>query len=368
MMIAPVRWTTRQFIIALAAFVVYTVTVAHVSYSYGAKSSISVPVNSYTVKSRISPPVPPLLTGVARKAGIVLQASTVKPGVEQKPAYEKYKRADLDNNVKINIIDVNKLPNNNAEKCIPLRDAVHHEKICIDTKDKFIGLSIERHGAWEPHIFNVMKKILDADVDRHLIDIGANIGVYTILVASRGRRVIAVEAFWENVLRLSQSIRLGKLQNQVTVIHNAVSNVYEEVTFWRPGDNPGGTHTYSKDEHPEDPVHQIIYKGIHDSVATIQIDNLLKVIPFKKAVFKIDIEGFEAKAMIAMTGLLDTMDISHIFMEWSPVAVKQQCMQIVDMLVARGYKAHSLNLSLLPGHAWPAVRQWPHDIIWKKVR
>ena len=350
-----IRWTTRPVIIAVAVLVVYTVIVAHVSYSYG-------------VNSRSSLPVTALQAGNAREAGIALQANTaLKAVVEQQPAYEKYKRADLDEGVKINIIDVNTLPNNDKETCVPLKDAVHHETICIDPKDKFIGASIQQSGHWEGHIFNVMKKILDADVDRHFIDIGANIGVYTILVASRGRHVIAVEAFWENVLRMSQSIRLGNLQNQVTVIHNAVSNVYENVTFWRPSDNPGGTHTFSEGEHPGDPVHQKVYKGIHDSVATIQIDNLLKVISFKKAVFKIDIEGFEIKAMIAMTRLLDAMDISHIFMEWSPVSMKQQCMQIVDMLVARGYKAHSVELTLLQEYAWPAVQKWPHDIIWFKT-
>ena len=264
---------------------------------------------------------------------------------------------------KLELVNVDTLPHNESMTCLPLNLAVHKELICIDDEDKYIGHSIRTSGSWEPHIFQAMKGIFALDPDLNLIDIGANIGVYVISVASMGRKVLAVEAFWENIVRMGQSIRLGDLQDKVTVVHNAVSNVYENVTFYRPPDNPGGTHTLSEGTN----LNIKRYDGDHNSVSTIQIDDLLKIMPFGKAVMKIDIEGFEVNAMNGAKRFLKEFNVDHIFMEWGGVRGQQDCMQIVDIMLENGFKAHSVQLEMLENHEWPGVKEWPFDIIWLRV-
>ena len=70
---------------------------------------------------------------------------------------------------------------------------------------------------------------LRKDPKLQLVDLGANIGTYTLAVARAGRRVLAVEASAETLRRLSASIRLGNASEHVTLLHNAVSEGHERI-------------------------------------------------------------------------------------------------------------------------------------------
>ena len=72
------------------------------------------------------------------------------------------------------------------------------------------------------------------------VDLGANIGSYTVAVARLlGRHVLAVEATPETVKHLSTALRLNNATDHVTIAHNAIGNTHDEVdlrsdswTFW----------------------------------------------------------------------------------------------------------------------------------------
>lgn len=53
-----------------------------------------------------------------------------------------------------------------------------------------------------------------------LVDIGANIGVYTLTAASLGRDVLAVDILDTNILLLQNSLQLGNFSSLVTVFFN----------------------------------------------------------------------------------------------------------------------------------------------------
>ena len=53
------------------------------------------------------------------------------------------------------------------------------------------------------------------DPDIGLIDLGANIGAYTLPIAAMGHRVVAVEPHLDSVRRLHKAVVLGDLQNRI---------------------------------------------------------------------------------------------------------------------------------------------------------
>ena len=84
--------------------------------------------------------------------------------------------------------------------------------VCLfpDDEDEFISKTIRSSGLWEPRILNdTFKKILSDDAELGMIDIGANIGVYSLVTAAMGHDVVAVEPFDDHLRRFHKAINLG---------------------------------------------------------------------------------------------------------------------------------------------------------------
>ncbi len=110
------------------------------------------------------------------------------------------------------------------------------------------GLSFKvRDDTWDENIVNevvlgnpysvLLEQLGPGDV---CLDIGAHIGVFTILAASHGTRVYAFEPVPSNYALLAENIALNGLEDHVTAIHAAVwSSVGEKPIVVLP-DNTGG--------------------------------------------------------------------------------------------------------------------------------
>ena len=57
-------------------------------------------------------------------------------------------------------------------------------------------------------------------------DIGANIGMFTVVVAAMGREVLAVDADPQNLAFIRKSLDLQKTRARVRLFSNAVSDEY----------------------------------------------------------------------------------------------------------------------------------------------
>ena len=60
--------------------------------------------------------------------------------------------------------------------------------------------------------------------DSVVLDVGANIGIYTLLAAKRGARVIAIEADPRNVEKLRHHVHLNGFDDRVTILPIAVGD------------------------------------------------------------------------------------------------------------------------------------------------
>ena len=88
--------------------------------------------------------------------------------------------------------------------------------VCIhDPKfDKHISRELKERGMWEPTNIRSFLNLLNDLNDTNVIDVGANIGVYSLFAAKLGRNVIAVEPLHENLNRLHKAAQLeGRVPN-----------------------------------------------------------------------------------------------------------------------------------------------------------
>ena len=54
------------------------------------------------------------------------------------------------------------------------------------------------------------------------LDAGSNLGMYTIMVASMGREVVAVDAMADNLAYIRKSLKLGEKEDRVVLVHNPI--------------------------------------------------------------------------------------------------------------------------------------------------
>ena len=90
-------------------------------------------------------------------------------------------------------------------------------------------------------------------------DIGANIGMYTVLVASMDRQVVAVDADPENLAYIRKSLDLQNTTKRVRLFCNAVSDEYLQMFPYSPDSkNSGGTLMKTLEEVKAEKINTII--------------------------------------------------------------------------------------------------------------
>ena len=72
-------------------------------------------------------------------------------------------------------------------------------------RDVYISHDLQETGVWEPLVTRDFLDVLARDPSAGVIDVGANIGFYSMLAASGGRDVVAVEPYRNSVRRLHKA-------------------------------------------------------------------------------------------------------------------------------------------------------------------
>lgn len=131
-------------------------------------------------------------------------------------------------------------------------------------------------------------KFKDGDI---IVDLGANIGMLSILLAKKFPKTIiyAVECMEHNLIHLRHNVEVNKVEN-IRVVPIAVSMKEEEITIYQHPLNSGSASRF---------LGNGIYPGFRVHATTL--DKLLEFIP-RIALLKIDIEGDEHEALKVFTG------------------------------------------------------------------
>lgn len=178
------------------------------------------------------------------------------------------------------------------------------------------------------------------DNDSVVLDIGASLGLHTVLASKKANKVIAVEP------------DSGIMQD---LVRNVEGNNVDNVVFVKKavGNNNGRTLLFTGGVESRSPS---VGKNVNEhtsgvEVEMIRVDNLIQqliedgMILREPDVIKIDVEGYEKEVLKGMKGLLEGGSMpKHIFIELHPEFLQQfgvTVQEIIGDITRLGYKRAS---------------------------
>jgi FkbM family methyltransferase len=205
---------------------------------------------------------------------------------------------------------------------------VQGAKIAVPSGDWMLR-GLEEGREYEPY---VLQAFLEKVTGHNVLDIGANVGIFTVLAARTAKSVIAVEPSPENAKTIAANVALNGLGN-VTIFPAAISDKFEMATFLaEPSSN--------KVVRPMDIRHDTLSKV--DVAMAVPVDAL---IDRKIDVVKIDVEGREHACLKGADRLFSMRPA--VFTEYSPNFIKDGCgvagSDYLGLFFSRGYAATILH-------------------------
>lgn len=220
-----------------------------------------------------------------------------------------------------------------------VKDLPHHGvSMIVDVRDPAISKPILALGEYEEGFARLLLTFVNPET--HFIDIGANIGFFTLLVARRASRgrVWSIEPDDQNVRLLRASIALNGFEDRVEVHHMAASDADGEIFFSTLGyDANIGARFTAKEEST------LIDRSVGGArkptkIRAQTIDNLLR--GRKVDLVKIDVEGHEPAVLAGMQQVLRGQR-PVVFSEFAPGTIqhisKTDPAEMLRAVLACGY-------------------------------
>ena len=197
--------------------------------------------------------------------------------------------------------------------------------------DKYIGqrIALEKYEPYETKL--ILKQAQKGDV---VVDVGANIGYYTILLADKVGKTGMVYAFEPDITNfeiLEQNIKANNLKN-VMAVNTGVGSKNETKTLYKSEDNLGDHKLYNGQflisnveiiqNPPVGKPTSSLKKGGSlktETVKIIKLDDYLK--NQKIDLMKIDTQGWEPEVINGAKGLIEE-NKPVMFLEYSPASYK----------------------------------------------
>lgn len=241
--------------------------------------------------------------------------------------------------------------------------------ICTYDKnlDKFISNSLQSSGLWEPKMTKLFQEVLKQTGKVTVIDIGANIGYFSLLSAALGHYAIAIEPVERNVQKLAQATGLNNFQGKIVSLRNALSSERRQVRLSLPRDGNQGAAKVLTDE-------ELLYNKNYITSSSIVLDDLHGLIHTRDVVIKIDIEGHECRILEKSDLIFSRFRVLYVITEWSKmtsvkhrygVACPPERIKRMSMTLAgRGFVPYDLSHG---SRLDPEIAdRWKHDdVYWK---
>jgi FkbM family methyltransferase len=219
-----------------------------------------------------------------------------------------------------------------------LRRTIYGQKMFLDARDCSITPHLALDGFWEIHVTNVFLNALREGMT--VVDVGANVGYYTLLAASRvgkNGRVIAFEPDPEMFDVLFKNVDINGFLDRVTLIEKAVSFQTKRLTFHKMKHHRGGgsLHRFSGE----------YLKQLRDEIQTIEVestslDEYFENKDRKVSLIKIDTEGSEPFIIQGARQLLSENPNLILICEFSPGLIKaggNDPMSFLNQLESMGF-------------------------------
>jgi len=169
----------------------------------------------------------------------------------------------------------------------------------------------ETHGVnkrYEEHLINVWLVLLQNYPDAVVVDLGSNIGPFSLASRKMGNTVVSVDPNPENHVLLYNSLVLNNLDNDYVQIMNAISDGYytyqgaNSVGMLMTNATKTGQEGYVN--YGASPIPYNNKKQIDYTVTSITLFDIFDIVPDRETfIIKIDIQGFECMVFEKFLGL-----------------------------------------------------------------
>lgn len=216
-------------------------------------------------------------------------------------------------------------------------------KLYVNPEDKVLSDSLIQDGVWEAletkYVTGIIKK------GWTVLDVGANIGYYTLifskLVGETGK-VFAFEPDPENFALLKRNVEENFCKN-VVLVKKALSNITGKTKLFIDEENKGDHKTYDT----RDGRKSII-------VDSVSLDDFFINFKGKINFIKIDIQGGECLAFLGMKKLLSKQKNISIISEYWPYGLSNSGINPQDYIMQLRKSCFSLfQLDKITGKAFP---------------
>ena len=203
-----------------------------------------------------------------------------------------------------------------GHKCVYVRTERRGRTIpiCVypAAMDKYVSASSMKGNLWESGLIFKMANYVRLEKQKQpnieFLDLGSNIGCYSLYMAHEGIPVTAIDPLHSNMELISKSIIIGKLQDRMNLIWNAIADNHNIVKFIPDTNNVGGTRISD--------INPVENAAVMDVARAITFDDLLPLFRGKHIAMKMDIEESEYPALLGGEAFFQEVDVKVVQMEF----------------------------------------------------
>ena len=202
------------------------------------------------------------------------------------------------------------------------------------SQDKYISASVhEAKTPWDSYIWDRILSLTPSDASGLVfVDVGANIGYFSLAAASMGYNVVSFEPMSRNAKKLAKSIEMNEFGPRITLYQNAVTDVSGQHVVLKETDatNQGNGQIVSK---TSGGVHGVY--GV-DYATSVTLSDALK--DTNAFIVKIDVEGQEGTVLQGARDWICRDVVQHLILEISDTTKKNSnLLELLQFMISAGY-------------------------------
>lgn len=189
-----------------------------------------------------------------------------------------------------------------------------------ERQDVYVSASVHAgKEPWDVFVWDrLVALLLRSRSDGHtplFVDVGANLGYFSLAAASLGAHVIAFEPMSRNARKFSKSILANRFENRITLFQNAAwaeGPSFSLALHATSQSNQGNGQVLAATPDPN------LLGGVYgvDYVSTVSLSHIVRE---DVDVMKIDVEGSESVVVAGAKRLICNFSVRHILMEFTEV-------------------------------------------------
>jgi FkbM family methyltransferase len=218
---------------------------------------------------------------------------------------------------------------------------VQGSKMYVDSRDTGVAPFLLEWGFYEKYETKLFKKLIEKGMV--VVDVGANIGYYTLLAArflSEEGKVVAFEPDPYNYSLLCRNIELNGYRNVIPV-RKAVFSKPGKMKLFLDKSNLGG-HSLSEAN---------VDKGASITIETTSLDDYFKNTDCKIDVIKMDVQGSEMEVLEGMANIINQNYDLKIITEFWPLGLRNSGSSPTDFLnklIGCGFALYQIGKDVKP--------------------